>query len=478
MKEGRVISSTPEAGQEGQARHRRRPGASARVAGPSASPTGPAGRRSRRSRRWRTKGLKVDADQEAYSDTVAAGNVISQTPRSGTLYRGRHGHPGRLAGARAGRDPQRRGDRRRGRGRPSHAARALGFRVRVQRGRHLPRAGLRAAHRPRAREQSSPRAASSPCSSSEASVTARRLDPAAQPGRHPRPGRRGAGRRGRWPTAEALGCEALQIFVGNPRGWAHAAGDPAEDAASGRRVEARGLRVFVHAPYLVNLVSPTPADARAVGGAWWRTTCSARRGSGAEGVVVHTGSYVGAGRQRRSSYAAGAAPGARGTAARARRGRRRRRLRGVLLEPTAGQGRSLCAGVEDLAPYLAGARPPPQGRDLPGHLSRLRRRCAARRARRSDRDRRPAGRDRRVAAGFGWSTPTTRWTSGAPAGTGTSGSARATSGSGAFRELLAHPATAGVPFIAGDARVARARQRRPAAAARAARRGRRRRPSE
>ena len=25
---------------------------------------------------------------------------------------------------------------------------------------------------------------------------------------------------------EALGCEAIQVFVGNPRGWAHAVGKP------------------------------------------------------------------------------------------------------------------------------------------------------------------------------------------------------------------------------------------------------------
>ena len=34
------------------------------------------------------KGLKVDADQSEYSDSVPAGNVISQSPRTGPLYRG------------------------------------------------------------------------------------------------------------------------------------------------------------------------------------------------------------------------------------------------------------------------------------------------------------------------------------------------------------------------------------------------------
>ena len=32
-------------------------------------------------------------------------------------------------------------------------------------------------------------------------------------------------------TADALGCETIQVFVGNPRGWALSPGDPAVDAA-------------------------------------------------------------------------------------------------------------------------------------------------------------------------------------------------------------------------------------------------------
>ncbi len=70
----------------------------------------------------------------------------------------------------------------------------------------------------------------------------------------------------------------------------------------------------------------------------------------------------------------------------------------LLLEPTAGRGRSLCAGVEDLGAVPRGPRPPPEGRDLPGHLPRLRRRRAARRAWRHDGHRRPDRRDRRPRA--------------------------------------------------------------------------------
>ncbi len=59
--------------------------------------------------------------------------------------------------------------------------------------------------------------------------------------------------------ARRIGAETLQIFAGNPRGWALSDGDPAVDAAFRAGREADGIRVFLHAPYLVNLGSPTPA---------------------------------------------------------------------------------------------------------------------------------------------------------------------------------------------------------------------------
>ena len=60
-------------------------------------------------------------------------------------------------------------------------------------------------------------------------------------------------------SAQAIGCEAFQVFVGNPRGWALSAGDPREDARFREACAEAGQRVFVHSPYLVNLGSPTPA---------------------------------------------------------------------------------------------------------------------------------------------------------------------------------------------------------------------------
>lgn len=147
-------------------------------------------------------------------------------------------------------------------------------------------------------------------------------------------------------NADLVGAETFQVFVGNPRGWALSAGKPAEDARFRDLMAERGTRTFIHSPYLVNLGSPTPSTyANSVASVAHNLKRAAE--IGAEGVVVHTGSYVGdvddarAMRQVREgllpildAIADDAAPW-------------------LLLEPTAGQGRSLCAGVEDLQPYLA-----------------------------------------------------------------------------------------------------------------------------
>ncbi|WP_026124326.1 deoxyribonuclease IV [Nocardiopsis baichengensis] len=140
--------------------------------------------------------------------------------------------------------------------------------------------------------------------------------------------------------AAQIEAETVQVFVGNPRGWAVTDGDPAEDAALRERTD---LPNFIHAPYLINL--GTPDDA--VGDKSLSALEHAlRRGAeiGAGGVVVHTGSAVRGGRDE-------------GLA------RMRARLLPllerlgesvppVLLEPMAGQGQVLCATVDDLVDYL------------------------------------------------------------------------------------------------------------------------------
>jgi deoxyribonuclease-4 len=147
------------------------------------------------------------------------------------------------------------------------------------------------------------------------------------------------------PYAERVGAECLQVFVSNPRGWAAATGNPLQDKAFREGCAARGLPVFVHAPYLVNLGSPTPATvANSV--AALRHNLVRGAAIGATGVVFHAGSAVDAGRYAEALGGLGvllrdlldeaAALGVR-----------------LLVEPTAGGGRALAATVPDLGPFFA-----------------------------------------------------------------------------------------------------------------------------
>lgn len=90
------------------------------------------------------------------------------------------------------------------------------------------------------------------------------------------------------PRAEAIGAEAMQVFVANPRGWAPPAADPDGDEEFR---QACTLPVFVHAPYLINFGSPSPDTLSKSSGA---LEFSLRRGAaiGARGVVMHAGSAV------------------------------------------------------------------------------------------------------------------------------------------------------------------------------------------
>jgi deoxyribonuclease-4 len=97
-------------------------------------------------------------------------------------------------------------------------------------------------------------------------------------------------------NAQAVGCESLQVFVSNPRGWAPPPVDPAGDERFRAELAAAGLGpLFVHAPYLVNFASAGAATrerSRAVVAA----TQAKATAIGAAGVVVHAGHAQASGR--------------------------------------------------------------------------------------------------------------------------------------------------------------------------------------
>lgn len=241
------------------------------------------------------------------------------------------------------------------------------------------------------------------------------------------------------PYADAAGCEAVQVYVSNSRGWALPEGDPAQDVAFRDGCEERGIPAYIHASLLVNLGSPTEATVeRSIA----TLAHALRRGRaiGAAGVVFHAGSAVdeartdAAMRQVREALlplldAAMAAGGPK-----------------LLVEPSAGGGRSLASRVEHLEPYLDAVERHPwlgvcfdtchawaAGHDLA----------------------RPGGMTETLDALVAAVGPDRLWLVHANDSRDPCGSARdrhetigrGEIGEAAFAELMAHPATAGVPVI-------------------------------
>jgi deoxyribonuclease-4 len=148
------------------------------------------------------------------------------------------------------------------------------------------------------------------------------------------------------PYARRIGAQAVQIFLSNPRGWAAATGDVAQDESFAEACAAERIPVFVHAPYLINLGSPQPVT-RERSRVALRQALERGAAVGAAGVVLHAGSAVD--------------PSARDSALVQVReallpllialDNAPAHLR-LLIEPTPGGG-ALAATVEDLGPYFA-----------------------------------------------------------------------------------------------------------------------------
>ncbi len=144
--------------------------------------------------------------------------------------------------------------------------------------------------------------------------------------------------------AETIKAEAIQIFTSNPRGWAMPESNPIADEAFFSKAAELDIAVYVHAPFLINLGSPTVATYE---NSLASTAYSLKRGKEirALGVVIHTGSAVDVNHVPNAwkQIHDGMMPILEALSDDSPT---------LLLEPTAGQGQSLVKRLEDLTNYL------------------------------------------------------------------------------------------------------------------------------
>ena len=144
--------------------------------------------------------------------------------------------------------------------------------------------------------------------------------------------------------AQEIGAEAIQVFASNPRGWAMPEPNPDADQAFRDKCEELDIETYVHAPFLINLGSPTASTYE---NSLASTAYSLKRGReiGARGVVIHTGSAVDEAHvpQAWKQIAKGVMPILN---------KLKENDPYLLLEPTAGQGQSLVKKLDDLENYL------------------------------------------------------------------------------------------------------------------------------
>lgn len=144
--------------------------------------------------------------------------------------------------------------------------------------------------------------------------------------------------------AKTTGAEVIQVFASSPRMWAMPAAKPDLDEAFKIKAAELDIHTYVHAPFLINLGSPTEAT---YVNSLASTAYSLSRGVdiGALGVVIHTGSAVDATHvdQAWKQIHEGMMPILNALSDDAPF---------LLLEPTAGQGQSLVKKLDDLENYL------------------------------------------------------------------------------------------------------------------------------
>ena len=144
--------------------------------------------------------------------------------------------------------------------------------------------------------------------------------------------------------AETIKAEVIQVFASNPRGWAMPEPNPAADEDFKIKAAAMDVTTYVHAPFLINLGSPTEGTYK---NSLASTAYSLKRGKeiGALGVVIHTGSAVDEGHVANAwkQIHEGMMPILNALPEDGP---------SLLLEPTAGQGQSLVKKLDDIENYL------------------------------------------------------------------------------------------------------------------------------
>jgi deoxyribonuclease-4 len=96
--------------------------------------------------------------------------------------------------------------------------------------------------------------------------------------------------------AQEIGADVVQVFTQSPRAWKPTQYAPETLAAyrdaTGRQPD--GLPTFCHATYLINLASPDP-ERFELSRSCLAANLAVARGIGAQGLVLHAGSHLGAG---------------------------------------------------------------------------------------------------------------------------------------------------------------------------------------
>ncbi len=142
--------------------------------------------------------------------------------------------------------------------------------------------------------------------------------------------------------AQALECEAAQLFSGNPNAWARKPLDPQIGRQFAEKAAALDIHpLILHTPYLVNLASPDDDIWRKSTQALADAVCRADLLS-AEYVVTHIGSHRGAGRRAGIERICEAVKMALDAGERA----------AVALELGSGAGNSIGSTFEDIADIL------------------------------------------------------------------------------------------------------------------------------